>query len=144
MADVTSAGRRLEVRHAFKHSPEKVFDAWTDAAGMRRWMKPGPTTDVRAELDVRVGGKYTIEMVFAEGSIKHWGEYTVVDRPNKLEFSWNADHFEEPTAVTVLIAPSNGGCDLVLVHDGLPDETSVQNHTDGWGTILKLLSEALD
>jgi uncharacterized protein YndB with AHSA1/START domain len=110
---------------------------------MRNWMRPGPTTDVKVNLDVRVGGKYSIEMVFDKGSVKHWGEYTVVDRPNKLEFSWNADHLDEPTTVTVTITPRDAGCELVLVHDGLPDEKSVESHQEGWGAIVRLLAESL-
>lgn len=134
---------RLELRHRYAHPPEKVFDAWTDAEGMRVWMRPGPTTDVRTKLDVRVGGSYTIAMIFGENTIEHTGEYTVVDRPRKLAFTWMAAHFETPTTVTLDFTAVDGGTELVLVHEGLPSEESVNNHTDGWGRILALLEESL-
>ena len=143
MTASTNAGR-VEIKEMFDHPPEKVFDAWTDAEGMRQWMRPGPTKDALTNLDVRVGGKYTIEMLFDEGSIKHWGEYTTVERPSKLEFTWNADHFNEPTTVSLTFKKAGNGCELVLVHEGLPDEESVSNHTGGWGGILSKLKETLD
>lgn len=135
--------RRLEVRHRYGHAPDRVFDAWTDAKGMRAWMRPGPTTDVKVELDPRVGGVFSIDMVFDEGSILHTGTYEVVDRPNRLVFTWMAPHLEEPTRVSIEFEAVDGGTEVVLVHEGLPSEESADNHRDGWGRILKLLEDAL-
>jgi uncharacterized protein YndB with AHSA1/START domain len=133
----------LEVRHRYAHPPERVFDAWTDAEGMRAWMRPGPTTDVRTRLDVRVGGTFMITMVFGDSAIEHTGEYLEVDRPRRLAFTWMAEHFDAPTHVTIEFKAVDGGTEVVLVHEGLPSEESVTNHTDGWGTILELLEAAL-
>lgn len=135
---------KVEVRREYAHPPERLFDAWTDAEGMRAWMRPGPTEDVRAELDVRVGGAYTIEMIFDEGSIVHTGQYTVVDRPHRLAFTWDASHFEVPTTVTVDFRPTDsGGTEVLLVHEGLPSKRSADDHTEGWKTILGELDTAL-
>lgn len=140
----TNAAETLEVRREYGHPPETLFDAWTDAGGMRSWMRPGPTEDVRVEMDVRVGGAYTIEMIFADSSIVHSGEYTVVDRPRRLAFTWDAPHFETPTTVTVDFRPTDsGGTEVVLVHEGLPSKKSASDHTEGWKTILAELEAAL-
>jgi uncharacterized protein YndB with AHSA1/START domain len=80
---------RLEVRHTIAASPEEVFDAWTDAEFMMRWMRPGPGMDCRCQLDVRVGGGFEIDMIAPDGTtIPHTGTYRVVDRPRKLVFTW--------------------------------------------------------
>ncbi len=134
---------RLEVRHTYTHPPERVFDAWTDEVGMRQWMRPGPIDGVRTALDVRVGGSYTIEMISPGGSIVHTGEYTVVDRPRRLAFTWMAAHFERPTRVTIDFEAVDGGTVVTLVHEGLPSEESVTNHTAGWAAILEALEGAL-
>lgn len=134
---------RLEVRHRYAHPPERVFDAWTDAEGMRAWMRPGPTTDVRTRLDVRVGGSFMIAMIFGDNTIEHTGEYIVVDRPRRITFTWMAAHLDTPTTVTIDFNPVDGGTEVVLVHEGLPSEESVTSHTDGWGTILDLLEGEL-
>lgn len=140
----TEAEGRVEVRHTYSQAPERLFDAWTDAEGMRAWMKPGPTEDVRVELDVREGGAYTIEMIFAEESIVHTGHYTEVDRPRRLAFTWDAPHFDEPTTVSLDFRPVDGGTEVVLVHEGLPSEESAQQHTEGWRTILEELASAVE
>lgn len=140
----TGATERLELRHRYAHSPERVFDAWTDARGMATWMRPGPTTDVKVDLDVRKGGSFSIDMIFGEQSILHTGTYEVVDRPRRLVFTWMAPHFESPTKVTLEFRAVSGGTELVLVHEGLPSEESATNHTQGWTQILAHLATALD
>ncbi len=133
----------LEVRHRYAHPPERLFDAWTDARGMEAWMRPGPTTDARVELDARVGGTFSIDMILGEESILHTGTYEVVDRPRRLVFTWDAPHFDEPTRVRVDFLPVDGGTEVVLTHEGLPSEESAENHRDGWGAILALLDGEL-
>ena len=140
---MTDGPHRLEVTHRYAHPADRVFDAWTDAEGMRAWMRPGPTTDVKASLDVRVGGEYTIEMIFGEESIVHHGTYTVVDRPRRLAFTWMAAHFSEPTTVSLDFKPTDDGTEVVLVHEGLPDETAANSHRGGWTAILEHLDTAL-
>ena len=140
----TEATQRLELRHTYAHPPERVFDAWTDARGMQAWMRPGPTTDVRAELDVRVGGSFSIDMIFGDQSVLHTGAYEVVDRPRRLVFSWLAPHLDAPTRVAIDFRAVDGGTEVVLVHEGLPSEKSVEGHTEGWERILELLAGALD
>jgi uncharacterized protein YndB with AHSA1/START domain len=139
----TEATERLELRHRYAHPPERVFDAWTDARGMVSWMRPGPTTDVKVDLDVRQGGSFSIDMIFGDESILHTGTYEVVDRPKRLVFTWMARHFETPTKVSLDFRRVEGGTELVLVHEGLPSEESAAGHTEGWTQIFTHLEAAL-
>lgn len=143
MTDRTGTTGRLEVRRIYPHPPEAVFDAWTDAQAMRRWMRPGPTGDVRAELDVREGGTFRIDMIAGDRVLAHRGEYRVVERPRRLVFTWHADWIPGGSTVSIDFNEVEGGTEVVLVHEGLPSEESVANHTEGWGTILEKLGDAL-
>ncbi len=67
---------------------EEVFDAWLDAAGMRAWMCPGTMTGSEVTLEPRVGGRFRIVMSGPEGQVVNTGEYRVLERPAKLEFTW--------------------------------------------------------
>lgn len=133
---------RLEVRRVIPASRERVFDAWTDAEGMTRWMRPGPGMECRCELDVRVGGRFLIDMIAPDGTtLPHTGTYRVVDRPRKLVFTWMSgptDHRE--TVVTLEFLESTGGTEVVLVHDGLP-AGAAEPHEEGWGLILEHLAD---
>lgn len=45
----------------FEASPERVFDAWLNPATVRRWLFASPNDEAyTAEIDPRVGGRYTI------------------------------------------------------------------------------------
>lgn len=141
MADDAVKARRLKVRHTVPHPPERVFDAWTDPDRMRRWMRPGPIDDARVELDVRVGGAFRIDMIDGEKVMAHSGEYQVVDRPKRLVFTWNADWIPGGSTVYLDFREVDGGTEIVLVHEGLPSEDSVENHRKGWASILEALAD---
>lgn len=145
MTEVTkdAGAGRLEIRRTMDHPPEAIFDAWTDGDGMGRWMRPGPTERAEVELDARVGGTFTIRMISEDFTIEHTGVYREVDRPRRLVFTWNAPHLPRETTVTLELTPSDGGTELRLVHEGLPDADSVENHADGWSAIVEKLEGAL-
>ena len=65
MSTVT-AKPSLTIKRRFNAAPEKVFAAWTDPKKLAQWMGPVGTKTVRAECDLRVGGRYHIKMVMAE------------------------------------------------------------------------------
>ena len=48
----------LTIKRRFNTPPAKVFAAWTDPEKVKRWMGPGEVKTVRAENDLRVGGRY--------------------------------------------------------------------------------------
>ena len=53
----------LQVKRTFGASRERVFRAWTNAEELRHWFFPSTDyTVVIPVLDLRVGGKYQLEM----------------------------------------------------------------------------------
>jgi uncharacterized protein YndB with AHSA1/START domain len=122
--------------------PEAVFDAWGDAASLRRWMCPGDTRRTEVELDFWVGGRFRIVMHGEREFVQH-GEYLEIDRPRRLVFTWISDFVspdEARTRVTVTFAPAASGATLVrLVHDELPDTDTYDRHVQGWADILRKL-----
>lgn len=130
----------LTVRRRIAATPEKVFDAWTNAKGMEKWMCPGPTERADVELDVRVGGRFRIDMHGAGQVHEHTGEYLELERPKRLVFTWvSKSTGGRDSRVTVELEPADGGTDVVLTHEGLPSEESAQNHEMGWASILEKL-----
>ena len=136
-----SGPERLEVRKRIAAPATRVFAAWTKPESLARWMRPAETTEVRVEADVREGGRFTLDMVGADGKVfAHRGEYVVVDPPRKLAFTWRADWLPNGSLVTVEFAESDGATEVVLTHEGLPDAQSAENHRAGWGQILEKLA----
>ena len=125
--------------------PQAVFDAWTDAEGMRTWFCPTDTmTHAEATLDVRVGGKWRIAM-HGEGVYVQEGEYIEIDPPNKLVMTWRSDMLQgKETVVTVELAPHGADeTELTLTHEAFDAEESRDSYHGGWGEIIRKLGETV-
>jgi len=135
----------LVVERVLPASPDEVFAAWTDAAGLCAWMCPGDVLETRAELDVRVGGRFTITMCTAEGEVVHTGIYREIRPPRRLVFTWLSPHTGGvESRVTVELEPTGRGeTALRLVHEALPDDEARGKHARGWNAIADGLADFL-
>jgi uncharacterized protein YndB with AHSA1/START domain len=133
------------IRRRIAASRDEVFDAWTDATGMQLWMCPGNIVSAVVRLDARVGGSLRVVMQSPTGTYEHWGEFTTIDRPRKLAFTWCAKATDfVPTLVTVeLFEAPNGHCDLVLKHEKFPRPDARDEYRGGWGQIVTRLEAFL-
>jgi len=135
----------LVVRRVLPAPRERVFAAWLDPVLMARWMCPGDARSASVELDPRVGGKFRIVMHFGRGDEDHWGEFLVIEPPERLSFSWISAHtLRQPTVVTVELFARGAGAEteLVLTHRRLPLD-QVDAHRKGWTDIVAKLDETL-
>ena len=130
-----AAGETLEVRRTFNAPRQRVFDAWTKAEEMKKWAAPGPMTVVRAESDLRVGGKYRIHMHAPNGhEHRAFGVYRVVDPPKKVVYTWTWETMPDvtDTVVTVEFHERGSATEVVLRHEGLATAALRKSHEDGW------------
>ncbi len=132
----------LTLRRHLRVAPEKVWRAWVDPQALKHWFGPAKITSVPvAEIDLRVGGRFRVVMLAADGE-RHevGGVYREIVPDRKLVFSW-AWHStpERESRVTVLIEPAVDGCELVLRHEQFTDEAAREGHAHGWtGSLVKL------
>jgi uncharacterized protein YndB with AHSA1/START domain len=133
------------IRRRIAASRDEVFDAWTSADGMRQWMCPGDIVAAVVHLDARVGGALRVIMHGPSGTYEHWGEFTTVDRPTRLAFTWCAAATGfVPTLVTVeLFEAADGHCDLVLKHEKFPRPEAREPYRGGWEQIVARLEAFL-
>jgi uncharacterized protein YndB with AHSA1/START domain len=132
------------IRRTLPASCEEVFDAWLDPAGMQGWMCPGPVTGSEVELEPRVGGRFRIVMMTPDTQIVNTGEYRVLDRPAKLQFTWTSSRWgPQETLVTVELYRRQAHCELVLTHERFLLESSTGELEKGWGEILEKLGNHL-
>jgi uncharacterized protein YndB with AHSA1/START domain len=133
----------LTLKRRLAAPAEKVYAAWTDPAQLVRWFGPSNTVpdSVRAELDVRVGGRFRASFKTDDGEHHEvGGTYREVVPNEKLVFSW-AWHTtpERESLVTVLIKSEGEGAMLTLTHEQFFDEMARDGHKQGWaGTLEKL------
>ena len=99
----TTEDLKLEIKRVLSAPIDRVFTAWTDAQSLRQFITPGNPGHADVECDVRVGGKFRIDMHGTDGKVfKHTGEYLEVLPPRRLKFTWiSAATNQLPTVVTI-------------------------------------------
>lgn len=146
----------LIVRRLLNASPELAFEAWTSAEHVRKWMRPEPGMEVqRASLDVRVGGKFRIQMKKPDGEFfTAVGAFREVEPPARLVYTWDwekdgsGEEFGEvegkPSLVTVEFLKRGGRTELILTHSRFATVASRDSHARGWGKLVESFAELVE
>jgi uncharacterized protein YndB with AHSA1/START domain len=133
----------LTLKRRLNAPPSKVYGAWTDSAKISRWFGPEDAEILRAETDVRVGGRFRIVFRGPDGE-EHdvGGIYREVVPDQKLVFTWAwRSTPERESLVTVALKRDGDGTLLTLLHEQFFDEAARDRHGRGWnGTLDKLES----
>jgi uncharacterized protein YndB with AHSA1/START domain len=136
----------LTLTRRFSATPEKVYAAWADPQKLVQWFGPGSVEEgsVKADIDLRVGGRYRISFRANGGYNEVAGVYREVEPNRKLVFSW-AWHStpERESLVTISIKPEGSGSLLVFNHAQFLDEKARDNHQRGWTEFLGKLESYL-
>lgn len=136
---------KLVVSRMIRATCEEVFAAWTDPQSMAEWMCPGPVQTAEAHLDVRVGGKFQINMKDSTSDCLHTGEYRLIQPPHKLVFTWiSINTGNQPTLVTVDLKEVGQHCQLTLTHEQFINPEALRPHQQGWTSIVDKLSARLE
>jgi uncharacterized protein YndB with AHSA1/START domain len=136
-------GGKVVVRRQIRATRQELFDAWTDPEGMREWMCPGNIVSADVQIDPCVGGHLIIIMRDPTDVFEHRGEFTVVDRPSKLAFTWIAKSTDlRPTLVTVeFFEVTATESELVLTHLEIPRKEVSDQYRGGWSQIVTRLEQ---
>lgn len=134
----------LRITRRFDAAPERVFDAWLDPMRARRWLFTSPTSERNTtEMDVRVGGKWSITDRRDGVDYTGLGEYIEIDRPRRLVFSFGMPQFSPLSFnVTVEIVPDGDGCVLTLAHEGM-QPANLKPTEEGWSNMFDALTVEL-
>lgn len=127
-----------------KASPAKIWAAITRPEQMVKWWGPDTGPTLRAEADVRPGGRFSIVFRTLDGEeYNPTGVYREVATDRKLVFTWEWPGMpERESLVTFLIAPIDIGAELTLIHEQLP-EAALASHEAGWNGLIDKLSDFL-
>ncbi len=143
----TQPENSLQLRRTFAAPRERVFRAWTDAKEFARWFHPtAEHTTVITQLDVKVGGKYSLEMHHQDGIVhKLSGTYQQIKPPEKLSFTWRwaADPTGQETLVSLEFHDLGDSTEIVLTHGQFPDAESREKHNHGWNGCFAQLENYL-
>ncbi len=138
----------LEIKRFINAPRDRVYAAWTDPVQLRQWFGPEKVQTRDLIADARVGGKFRWDLTNSEGEkMTCLGEYRELQPGKKIVFTWQWDDDEDwenhASVVTVELSDRDGGTELRLTHEQLPNEQSRDGHTGGWNSALDKLEKFL-
>lgn len=138
----------VRVTRRLSSTPERVFDAWIDAALIGQWMFGGRLREEEVlgiAVDPRVGGRFSFKVRRGGAEIDHVGAYLEIDRPKRLAFTWGiAGESDGESRVTVDFAADGAGCLLTLTHTlDAKWADYVDRVREGWTKMTGALDDAL-
>ena len=133
---------------------ERVFQALTDAAQLKRWFTD-PACPVKFwEMDARLGGRY--RYATEKGSIvvnnvsefECHGEIVEYDPPRVLAYTWIANWHDDVTRRTIVrweLTPKSTGTLVQVTHSGLTQlPIARRDYTGGWPGVLEMLKKFVE
>ena len=135
---------------------ERAFQVWTSPEHIQQWMQPEPGMVVPlASMDLRVGGKYRIQMKTPDGEFfTAVGVFKEVKPPERLVYTWDWEQdgsgaeFGEvegkPSLITVEFLKRGERTELVLTHSRFATVESRDSHARGWGRIAESFAKFVE
>jgi uncharacterized protein YndB with AHSA1/START domain len=138
----------LEIKRFVKAPRDRVYSAWTESEQLRKWFGPENVKTRNLIADARVGGQFRWDLTDQEGKeITISGEYRELEPGKKIVFTWRLEEDENwknhSSIVTVEFFDRQGGTEIRLTHEKLPNEASRDDHTQGWNSALDKVEEFL-
>lgn len=127
-------------------SAEAIYRAWTDLDLMRLWLA------TIVEADVRVGGKYRLEIHEKDGVINEFrGEYLALEPAKKISMTFQHQSeygmasIDEFVMITLRpLGPFRTELTLVNGWDGMPSTPETEKGAlEGWLEWLRMMEDAL-
>ncbi|TQV69919.1 SRPBCC domain-containing protein [Exilibacterium tricleocarpae] len=146
---MTEANETLHLRilRRFDVSPEVVFNAFTNPESMQIWWGKNTTFDI----NLSVGGRWTITRKEGETLYKATGEYLEIEKPHRLRYTYGMPQFSPNSdIISIDITPEGAGCVVTFVQTGediaselreLPPG-SISASEDGWQQGFDLMVDA--
>jgi uncharacterized protein YndB with AHSA1/START domain len=138
--------RVVRIERTFDAPAEEVFDAWTSEEVLRRWFHAGRDWETpSAEVDLRIGGTVRIVMRSPDGTeVAAWGEYTLIERPHRLAFTWTFD--DDPSnqqLIELELKEEDGATTVLFTNSDISPEERRDRQEYGWGLCFDELDRAL-
>jgi uncharacterized protein YndB with AHSA1/START domain len=131
--------------------PERVFQALTDAAQLKRWFSD-PSCPIKLwEIDARLSGRYryaTEKGTVVVNNVSEFechGEILEFDPPRLLVYTWLGNWHDDLSRRTVVrweLTPKAGGTHVKVTHSGLASLPIARNdYAGGWPGVLEMLKK---
>jgi uncharacterized protein YndB with AHSA1/START domain len=138
---------RVTLVRTIAASPEALYAAWTEPEKMRRWYA------TVVDADVRVGGRYRIELHEVDGTVNGFtGEYLELTPPSRIAFTFThhsqtpADRISDEKVEVTFREIGPGRTELTLVNSWVGPEFEPSGYDElrgGWEEWINRLEKAV-
>lgn len=138
----------VHLHRVLRTSPEKIYRAFIEPAGLAKWLPPHGFTCTVHHLDAKVGG--TFRMSFTNFTTGHshsfGGEYKQLVPFELIQYT---DKFDDPNlpgemTVTVTLKPVVCGTEVHIEQSGIPELIPVEMCFLGWQECLLQLANLVE
>jgi uncharacterized protein YndB with AHSA1/START domain len=136
----------VRIERTFDAPAEDVFDAWTSEEVISRWFKPKQGwREAEAEVDLRVGGAVRVVMRTPDGEpVRAGGEYTLIERPNRLAFTWTfEDDPSNQQMIELEFTERDGATTVLFTNSDISGAERRDSQYEGWSTCLDEMGRVL-
>jgi len=142
-AAVATENFSLTFERVFNVSRQAVYDAWTRKEALTQWFAPtSEMSTIMHQMELKVGGEYCVEMLEPDGtSHTTRGEYVVLNPFEQIAFTWKweSDEMKIDSLVTIDLIEQGESTKMILTHDRLGSQRSVELHNEGWTGCIEQL-----
>ena len=123
--------REIVVTRTVNGPAHLVFEAWTRADLFRRWWVPKSfgLTLLSCEMDVRVGGRYSLVFQHQDSTMEFFGTYVEVVPDSRLV--WTNEEGDAGQTVTTVTFEEKDGKTLLVLLDLYPSKEAVDSGSAG-------------
>jgi uncharacterized protein YndB with AHSA1/START domain len=137
--------------------PEAVYQALVDADAVERWRVPDGMTSQVHEFDAREGGAFRVSLTYdaptgtgksAPQTDTYHGRFTRLVPAEQtvevLEFETDDPDLRGTMTVTTTLTQADGGTDVLVVHEGIPDTVPSADNDTGTRMALARLARLVE
>jgi uncharacterized protein YndB with AHSA1/START domain len=135
----------IQLHRVLRCPPVRLFNAFTNAAALAKWLPPFGFTCTVHEFDFRVGGKFRMSFTNHTNGSSHsfGGEYLEIVPNELLRYT---DLFDDPNLpgiinVTIILKEVLCGTELRATQEGIPDVIPAEMCYLGWQESLIQLAQ---
>ncbi|MEM9410971.1 MAG: SRPBCC domain-containing protein [Planctomycetota bacterium] len=142
---------RLIVTRTYNAPRELVFEAWVETSKVQQWWGCAQCTNVRSEIEPKVGGKYNHHMTIeGAGEVPVFATLIEYEPPSKISYETSLpDNENIKMSVHIEFFETPEGTLIRLEHIGIPDfrvdgEIELRSIVrEGWTTAFEKLEKFL-
>ncbi len=138
----------VRLHRVLRAPAERVYKAFTDKDAIERWLPPYGFTGRIHDIDVRVGGGYTMSFTnFSTGNDHSFSvKFTELVPGKRIR---HTDRFDDESLpgemrVSIELVSVVCGTDLKIVQEGIPSVIPVEMCYLGWQESLEMLARLVE